>query len=243
MNPKSQSPKKLIKRQKYKKRKTIVGTNPLIKISLFGLKENNKEENVKRKETFKKVTIFLNPDLIEKNNDNNSRNKMFLKNVKDYKISSFKEMKSMKEKEKEKIISDRKRKLRRVQTMSMNKMEQDIIKVNENKKPELKKNGSTIDYSNKVLKESLISTKFSRPTKFLMINNNNKIFRKKNSLFDNKSIKLKKDKSNSKYNEDKKEDDIKRKNKARKSFLKNVNHTIKFYNNSCTKKFKIFSDA
>ena len=73
--------------------------------------------------------------------------------------------------------------------------------------------------------------------------NNNKIFRKKNSLFDNKSIKLKKDKSNSKYNEDKKDDDIKRKNKARKSFLKNVNHTIKFYNNSCTKKFKIFSDA
>ena len=146
LNPKSQSPKKLIKRQKYKKRKTIVGTNPLIKISLFGLKENNKEENVKRKETFKKVTIFLNPDLIEKNNDNNSRNKMFLKNVKDYKISSFKEMKSMKEKEKEKINSDRKRKLRRVQTMSMNKMEQDIIKVNDNKKPELKKNGSTIDY-------------------------------------------------------------------------------------------------
>ena len=243
LNPKSQSPKKLIKRQKYKKRKTIVGTNPLIKISLFGLKENNKEENVKRKETFKKVTIFLNPDLIEKNNDINSRNKMFPKNIKDYKISSFKAMKSMKEKEKEKINSDRKRKLRRVQTMSMNKMEQDIIKVNENKKPELKKNRSTIDYSNKVLKESLISTKFSRPTKFLMINNNNKIFRKKNSLFDNKSIKLKKDKSNSKYNEDKKDDDIKRKNKARKSFLKNVNHTIKFYNNSSIKKFKIFSDA
>ena len=249
MNTKSQSPKKLqkekvIKRQRFNKRKTIFGTNPLIELALFGLKENNKEENVKRKETYKKVTRFLIPDIIEKTNDNNVKNKMLPKTIKAYKISSFKQFKSAKEKEKEKekIYSDRKRKLRKVQTMDMKNIEPDLININENKKPELKKNGSAINILNYDEKEILISTKLTRTTKYL-IGSYNKTFRKKNSLLDNKNIKLKKDKSISKQNEDKKDDEFKRRNKPRKSFLKNVNHSIKFYNNSSTKKFKIFSDS
>ena len=152
---------------------------------------------------------------------------MLPKSIKAYKISSFKQFKSAKEKEKEKekIYSDRKRKLRKVQTMDMKNIEPDLININENKKPELKKNGSAINILNYDEKEILISTKLTRTTKYL-IGSYNKTFRKKNSLLENKNIKLKKDKSISKQNEDKNDDEFKRRN-----------------NNSSTKKFKIFSDS
>ena len=204
-------------------------------MSLFGLTENNKEGNINRKETYKKVTRNIK----EKNNDDIGKNKTLCKSIKTNKISCFKEAKSLKEKERENIYSGKKRKIRRVQSLNMNNANIDLIKINKNKKIENKNNAGTL---NSDIDEPIISTKFSRPSKFIIINNNNIIIKEKNSLIDTKTIRAKKDKSNLKYNnEDKKEEDNKRRNK-RKSFMRNVKQNVNLFNIS-SKKFKIFSDS
>ena len=214
--PKSLSPQKQLrdnisKKTKFKKRKTIKGTHPLI-ISLLGLKEINQEQT--KKETFKKVTKYLNPNIIDKNIDL-EKNK--IKSVNTYKINSFKEVKPIKLKEK--IYSDKKRKLRRTHSLNMGNVETDLFTINENKKIRFKKSHNSLVQFKFLMKESIISTKLTRPHEFFTNNNNNnnnKIYVKKNSLFDNKSIRLKKDKNNVKFSEEIKEEKQKR-NKARKS--------------------------
>ena len=237
------------KRTKYHKRKTIIGTHPFIQMSLLGIKESNKEEKVARKETYKKVTKFLNSNINEKNNEV-EKTKFFSKSIKTNKLSSLKEIKIIKdnekenekEKEKEKLYSDRKRKLRRVQTMNMKNIQTNLIKLSEKKKFDGRRNASTLNQFNFIKNEPLVSTKFVRPPKFIIINNNNIILKKKNSLIDNKSLRLKKEKYQVKNNEEKKEELQKKRNKPRKSFMRNYKNTVKL-GNSSSKKFKIFSDS
>ena len=218
-------------------------------MSLLGIKESNKEEKVARKETYKKVTKFLNSNINEKNNEV-EKTKFFSKSIKTNKLSSLKEIKIIKdnekenekEKEKEKLYSDRKRKLRRVQTMNMKNIQTNLIKLSEKKKFGGRRNASTLNQFNFIKNEPLVSTKIVRPPKFIIINNNNIILKKKNSMIDNKSLRLKKEKYQVKNNEEKKEELQKKRNKPRKSFMRNYKNTVKL-GNSSSKKFKIFSDS
>ena len=237
-------------KQKFRKRKTIVGTHPLL-ASLFGVKESTQDSDVSRKETYKKLSKLYNPIISEKNEKNSeTEKKHFLsKSIKTNKISSFKEMKIIKEKEKEKekykFLSDKKRKIRRNQTLNMANIPLESVKPIENKEQEIVKfKENTLSQStNNNIKEPLISTKFTRPSKFVIINNNinNIILRKKNSLFDNKTVR-KKDRSSVKFNEEIiEEEEKKRKNKPRKSFIRNAKNTVKISNKDFNK-LRIFSD-
>ena len=237
--PKSLSPQKQLrdktsKRNRFKKRKTIIGTHPLI-VSLFGLKETNQE--LTRKETYKKVTKFLNPNIIDKINDSD-KNK--IKSVKTSKISSLKEMKPIKDKEK--YYSDKKRKIRRIHSLNMGNIDIELFTINENKKVNIKNSYNSLIQFKFLMKEPIISTKLTRPQEFVINNNNtnkNRIY-KKNSLLDNKSIKLKKDKNNVKFN-DQINEDRQKKNKVRKSFARNSKNTVKIFSNGLNK-LKLLSD-
>ena len=245
-SPQKQPKEKETKKQKYKKRKTIVGLNPFIQKSLLGLFENNKEPKINRKETYKKLTRFAIPEINEKNIEDIEKNNTKSKSIKANKISSFKESKSLKEKEKEKekdnINSNKKRKIRRVQTMNMKTIEADLIKIQKNKKRESKKNVNNLNFINYISKEPLTSSKLSRPPGLIIINNNNIIFKKKNSLLDNKIIKDKKEKTIFKNNnKDNKEQDKKRKNKDRKSFMRNIKYNANLFTTS-SKKFKMIPE-
>ena len=120
------------------------------------------------------------------------------------------------------------------------------VKPIENKEQEIvkfKENTLSQSTNNNNIKEPLISTKFTRPSKFVIINNNinNIILRKKNSLFDNKTVR-KKDRSSVKFNEEIiEEEEKKRKNKPRKSFIRNAKNTVKISNKDFNK-LRIFSD-
>ena len=226
---------------KYKKRKTIVGTHALI-TSLFGIKESTQDSDVSRKETYKKVSKFFIPNITEKNNEKEKKN-FFSKSIKSYKISSFKDMKSMKaqEKDKEKFFSDKKRKIRRNQTLNMANIQPYTTRANENKESIMRYSQNTLPQFNTILKDPIFSTKFTRPSKFVIINNNNIILRKKNSLFDNKTIR-KKEKVNVKFSDKiKEEEEKKRKNKTRKSFIRNGKNTVKIINKNFNK-LSLFSD-
>ena len=234
--PKSLSPQKqlrdrALKRGGCKKRKTIIGVHPFI-VSLFGLKETNEE--LKRKETYKKVTKFLNPNITDKNNDSD-KNKF--KSVKTSKMSSLKEMESIKEKDK--FYSDKKRKVRRTQSLNMMNVGTELSTINENKKMNIKNSHNSLIKFKFLTKEPIISTKLARPQEFVINNNNNNKILKKNSLFDNKSIRLKKDKNNVKFNEQINEERPK-KYRVRKSFARNSKNTVKIFNG--LNKLKLLSD-
>ena len=226
---------------KYKKRKTIVGTHALI-TSLFGIKESTQDSDMSRKETYKKVSKFFIPNITEKNNEKEKKN-FFSKSIKSYKISSFKDMKSLKaqEKDKEKFFSDKKRKIRRNQTLNMANIQPYTTRANENKESIMRYTQNTLPQFNTILKDPIFSTKFARPSKFVIINNNNIILRKKNSLFDNKTIR-KKEKVNVKFSDKiKEEEEKKRKNKTRKSFIRNGKNTVKIIIKNFNK-LSLFSD-
>ena len=105
-----------------------------------------------------------------------------------------------------------------------------MIKVNENKKNDLKNENKVLVKSTFLKKDPIISSKFARPSQFAIVNNS-KIYNKINSFFDNRSIKLKKDKNNFKYNEEIKEENIKKEYKVRKSFARNAKNTVRIINN------------
>ena len=126
---------------------------------------------------------------LSKNESANSNDK------KTYKLNSFKDLKTIRERVKEKINMnanvDKKRKLRRVQTLNIRN--QPVNKLSHKK--DLKKSDNAYKQINTIINGPVISTKFTRPSKFVIINNNinnninnaNIIFRKyinkKNSLF------------------------------------------------------------
>ena len=170
--------------------------------------------------------------IIEKRERSNDLEKdnFFSKSRKTYKLSSFKEMQSTKQKRKEKINFDKKRKIRRFQTLNMGNTQTDLIKVNENKKNDLKNENKVLVKSTFLKKDPIISSKFARPSQFAIVNNS-KIYNKINSFFHNRSIKLKKGKNNFKYNEEIKEENIKKEYKVRKSFARNAKNTVRIINN------------
>ena len=226
--PGDQDPKEFVKniipnKQKFSKRKTIISTNPLI-MPLFDQRESPKKI-FKRKGTDKKAIKYLNPHLIEKGYET-EKNKFLQKPIKNHKINSFKNVKSTtKEKEKEKTISDKKRKLRRVQTMNMKISE--LIKFNESKKKEKKKKEHACYKYNNNTDDHLFSTKISRPTKLVIINTNNIIIKKKNSLIEDKNSRSKPKKNIVKFNGD----DEKNRYRVRKSFAKNSKASLKIFKN------------
>ena len=116
----------------------------------------------------------------------------------------------------------------------------DSVRTHDNKELNLKISQNTLSYFNNIIKEPIFSTKFTRPSKFVIINNNNIILRKKNSLFEKKSLR-KKERVNVKFSEEIKEEEKKRKNKPRKSFIRNGKNTVKIINSDFSR-FKLFSE-
>ena len=236
----SPSPQKLqknksLKKHKIRNRRTIFGTNSNIKISLFSSNEFNKEEKRSRKlVSYKKIQKFLSPNIMEsnKNNDSPEKNKIVSEYIKTSKFEYLKEMEPIKE-VKEKVFLDKKRKSSIFQTMNIKNIDPDLIKLKENQKSISRKHTNSTNNLKCILKESQKSIKFVHPSKFGLINNNS-LLKKKNILFDDKITRLRKEKTITKFNEEQKEDKIKKRNK-------NIKHTIKLYSSN-SKKLKIFSD-
>ena len=251
-------------KSRYKKRKTIVGTHNLIS-SLFGIKESMQDSDVSRKDTHRRVSIFSATNIPEKHTNETEKKILISKWIKTYKLSSFKEMKQVKykdkekdkdkdkdkekdkdkdkdkEKDKEKYLSDKKRKLRRIQTLNVANVPTNSVRTQENKELNIKISQNTLSQFNNIAKEPIFSTKFTRPSKFVIINNNNIILTKKNSLFDKKTTR-KKERPNVKFSEEiKEEEEKKRKSKPRKSFIRNGKNTVKIIN-SDFRRFKLFSE-
>lgn len=222
------SPKKNMKdRPKAKKRKTLVNFNIFGKKSLFGIKEGIQEPIIKRRDTLEDITKKakgrLNKGEIKlekrgsfKSNSHEITNKMH----------SFKDLKTIREKQKEKINieNNKKRKLRRVQTLNI-RNQPFINKLSQKK--EIKKTDSALKQVNQLIKESITSTKFTRPSKFVIINNNinnaniilKKEVNKKNSLFNIKKSDFQKQKSIRE----------KEKTSVRNSVKMNGKHTVKLF--------------
>ena len=143
-------------------------------------------------------------------------------------MNSLKDLQTIREKTNDKTNFDKKRKLRRVQTLNLRNQPQLLSKLNQ-KKEAKKNNDAVIKQVNQILKEPIISTKFARPSKFVIINNNinnaniivKKDVKKKNSLFG-----MKKDfKRQKSIIRDKEKD----KNNIRSSLKKNPKHTVKLF--------------
>lgn len=216
-------------RKKADKRKTVFVSNCTIQKSLFELKDNNAEGKI------------LNDDTLKRPNIKIMENKAFPLNNKNIK----KEEKD----EKGKIISDKKRKLRRVQTMNFRKKEKGFnLKFSQKTQTEMLQNEGIINHSKKKLNENTYSSKFTRPQKFVIINNNinnaniiiKKSRNKKNSLFETKKTAngekaLVKSHNNSQEN-------IKEKEKTNIIHLRNVKHTVKVYNREFNR-LNIYEDS
>ena len=175
----SLSPKKPLKYKgkekiKYNKRRTLINSNEFIKNTLLiGIKENKEinTENIPTREDTN-VKPNINKVLIE-SEKNSYKNKIEIHDRIPQKLNSFKILKlkgdNEKDKEKEKINTDKKRKIRRVQTLNIKNPNSYLSKLNHKK--EAKKIHSTIK-QNQTKKDLLISTKLARPSKFIIINNN-----------------------------------------------------------------------
>lgn len=107
-------------KNKTSKRKTLIYSNTLLKNSLlFGQKETSHEAMLTREDTYvQKPNLFLferRERQLTKNDSNRSHEK------KAYKLNSFKDLQTIRERVKEKINMnvDKKRKLRRVQTLNL----------------------------------------------------------------------------------------------------------------------------
>ena len=224
---------------KTSKRKTIVFSNTLLKNNyLFGQKEPNQDYILTREDTYEqKPAMLLNSKLFDKSERQLSKNESANSNErKTYKLNSFKDLKTIRERVKEKINMnanvDKKRKLRRVQTLNIRN--QPVNKLSHKK--DLKKSDNAHKQINTIINGPVISTKFTRPSKFVIINNNinnninnaNIIFRKdinkKNSLFgvqryDFKRLKTKKEKGKDLISSGRKN-----------SLIKNGKRTIKLFN-------------
>ena len=223
---------------KTSKRKSIIFSNTHFKNNyLFGQKEPNQDFILTREDTYEiKPVTLLNSKLFDKSEKQLSKNDSTNSNDrKKYKLNSFKDLKTIREKVKEKINMnvDKKRKLRRVQTLNLRNQP---VNNKLSHKKNSKKSDSVHKQINNILKGPMISSKFARSSKFVIINNNinnninnaNIIFRKdinkKNSLFgvqryDYKHLKTIKEKGKDLITSGR-----------RNSLRKNVKHTLKFFN-------------
>ena len=103
----------------------------------------------------------------------------------------------------EKRNSEKRRKFRGIQTINLKNKSQFINKFNQEKEPKKSDNLNTLKQINEILKEPIVSTKSSRPSKLVIINNNisnaniilNKDYNKKHSLVDSKISDIKKEKA------------------------------------------------
>ena len=219
------------------KRRSIVFSNTLLKNNnLFGQKEPNHEAVLTREDTYEmKPLTLLHSKLFDKSEKQLSKNDSTNSNEKKtYKLNSFKDLETIREKVKEKMNVDKKRKLRRVNTLNLRN--QPVTNKLGHKK-DSKKSDSVHKQINNILKGPVISSKFERPSKFVIINNNinnninnaNIIFRKdtnkKNSLFcapryDFKRLQTIKEKQKDLIT-----------STRRNSLRKNFKHTIKLFSN------------
>ena len=213
------------------------------KRSLFGLKDSIQEPVLKREDTFEKHNDKKEKVKIEEEEKNSEKSSAISNSNehKNYKMNSFKELKTVREKTKEYL--EKKKKYRRTQTINIGKepfsMENKINHKKEIKKVETVSRQANM---NPLLKGPIISTKIARPSKFLIINNNinnaniiiKKEVKKENSLFGNKRSDLKILKT------------IKEKEKdkicVRNSLKKNPKHTVKLFS-PAFKGIKMNSDS
>ena len=235
-----------IEKPKYRKRRTIVAYNMLGRKSLFGIKDNIQEDVLKREDTFEKSKEDLKVKIIEKEKQV-EKDKSNLPERKTNKMNSFKDLKTIREireKENEKLNMDRKRKLRRVQTLNLRNQPAYLNKLSQKK--EIKKTDSVLKQVNQILKEPMISTKFARPSKFVIINNNinnaniilKKDVKKKNSLFGIPRLEFKRQKTIKEKDKEKE----KEKNNVRSYLKRNAKHTVKLFSPEF-KGFKMTSDS
>lgn len=213
----SYSPKKLtkdktIEKNRYKKRQTLINSNEFVKnYLLLGTKEKNHNIVSTREENNDKINIKKIYEK-EKSLDIVKTN---MNNKKTYKLDSLNNMKIIEERANEKINLEKKRKLRRGKTLNEKNKEQYLKKLFHKK--EAKKSDNNLKKVNPIItKESMNSTKFTRPLKSIIIqnsiNNTNinpkkdsilkySLFYSKKTAFNNQ--KIKKDKDNEKSGGDK----------------------------------------
>ena len=235
--PREPSPNKKTKkgeeRPKVRKRRTLANIHTFGKKSLFGSKDNSQDEIIKREDTYEKINKQLNVKITEEIKKaekdicisfNNN-----LEKKRAFKMNSYKDLQIIREKAKEEQLNiDKKKRLRRVQTLNAKNQPPLMNKLNQKKEPN--KIESTLNQVNPILKEQIISTKVARPSKFVIINNNinnaniiikNEV-KKKNSLFVNKRSS---DFRNQKPIKEKDEE----KNKVRSSLRRNGKNTVKLF--------------
>ena len=215
-----------------KKRRTIVGFNSFGKRSLFGIKDNSHEPILDREDTYEKHKDKLNVKINEKDYSGKGRNNKSHERKRN-KMNSFKDLKVIREKTNEKMNLDKKRKLRRVQTLNLRNQPELLSKLKEKKETKTNDNIDPIlnqvNQIHQILKEQNISTKLARPSKFVIINNNinnaniivKKEVKKKNSLFGVKKNEFKKQKTI--------KEKVKGNNIIRSSVKKNAKHTVKLF--------------
>ena len=227
LSVKKQKKDRGIERPKVKKRKTVVNLHIYTKKSLFGMKDDGQETVLKREDTFdnqnnKKLDEKILTEEDNKFEKNNSNTNMHER--KTYKMNSFKDLKTIREK----TNADKKRNIRRIQTLNPKNQPVFINKLSQKK--EIKKKDSILKQVNKILKEPIISTKITRPSKYVIINNNinnaniifNKDVKKKNSLFSLKSLEFQRQKFIKE--KDKEKDNI------RSSMKRTVKHIVRLFN-------------
>ena len=155
---------------KISKRKTIIYSSYFNKNSLlFGKKEkeNNQDPLLTRENTLEFKSNHFQSKLSDKEKQIIRYESIDSQDIKNIKLNSFKDLKIIKERA-EDINQEKKNKFRRMQTLN-NRNQPSPTKYT--KKQSLNKE-SSLKQVNEVLKGSMVSTKFARPSKFIIINNN-----------------------------------------------------------------------
>ena len=226
--------RKKFEKPKLIKMRTLHSTNTLA-LNTFVFGNKDKDNNLKKLYSYEdknqnlnihfNTKIFGKENHFEKKESNSSNEKKF------YKFGSLKNLETIKENVKEKRNSEKRRKFRGIQTINLKNKSQFINKLNQEKDTKKSDNLNALKQINEILKEPIVSTKSSRPSKLVIINNNinnaniilNKDYNKKHSLVDSKISDIKKEKATK----------VKHKNQSgggRNSLRKIARNTVKYLN-------------
>jgi hypothetical protein len=181
-NDKNDKNDKKDQRKSYRKRNTITNDKSFFKKSLFGSRDARVD--IKRLDSHLSTEKHLNLNIIEMDDDEPNKRAKEKNKGKKRKISSSRVLKEILSIKKEKIFgtSNKKKTLRRMQTLKAKKEDKekilsDLRKMKNskfNKNPEINKNDdSGGPLLTQISKEHLMSSKFQRPSKFLFSNNIN----------------------------------------------------------------------
>ena len=218
------------------KRKTLIYSSYFNKNSLlFGNKEKEKEKKnnqdplLTRENTLEFKSNHFQPKLSDRDKKIIIRNESIdSQDINNIKLNSLKDLKTIRERA-EDINQEKKNKFKRMQTLNT---KNNPSPTKFTKKQSLNKQ-SSLKQVNEVLKGSMVSTKFARPSKFIIINNNinnaNIIVKndlnKRNNVFGLNRIDFRKQKT------------IKEKERCclRNNLRKKTKHTVKMFSSEFKK--------